>query len=185
MRVFQSILIFIIFFSNIAWSQTAPNFKPFTKNLELAKANEGALRELLDTTLNRFLSIANDSTSDVHKSIQSEFDFANHTGRLQSYRYPKKLKKNHIIIQFVSWSNENGILGEDSAWRSESLDAIIFIPVMYEDPHGQSAINLCFTTKLDIYIESKIQDGKSEKPRTSLTINKIDFTDILLKKEKP
>lgn len=165
--------------SNNVFSQTTPNFKPFTRNLEFAKANESSVKDLLDTTSKKFLLIANDTASEIHKSIQSEFKMAQETDHLQSYIYPQKLKRNSFILQFVDWSQENGILGEDSVWRSETLDAMIFIPVMYEDRHGESVINICFTTQLVIYVESKT-DGK-ENPKTTFGIKKMDFDEILAK----
>jgi hypothetical protein len=178
MRINKVLIILLASFSsNFALSQTTPNFRPFTRNLELAKANESSVKDLLDTTVKRFLLIANDTSSDVHKSIQSEFDLAKSTDRLQSFTYPEKLKKNHLIIQFLNWSHENATKGEDSVWRLESLDAIIFIPLMYEDPHGESVLSLCFRTDLSIVDESKIEGGENKKPTTTLRIKKMDFFD--------
>jgi hypothetical protein len=175
------LLISFIFLCNInIFSQTAPNFKPFTNNSQFAKSNEYLVKNLLDTTVKKFLLIANDTTSNVYKSVQSAFDDAKITDHLQSYIYPKTLRKNNITVQFVNWSQENGLLGEDSVWDSESLDAMIFIPVMFGDQHGETIMNLCFTAELNIYTESKTDiEGIS---KTTFNIKKVDFFEMLNKK---
>jgi hypothetical protein len=154
--------------------QTTPNFKPFTRNTSYAAANESAVKELLDTTVRKFLLIANDAKSALHKTIQDEFASGRETDRLESYNYPKKLGKNHLTVQFLNWTEVHGIYGNDSAWSNETLTAMVFIPVMTEEQKGSSVSNLCFKTDLEISTLDKL-DGGTAKPKISFQVSKIDL----------
>jgi len=88
----------IILFANKCVAQTRVDFRSFIPNSSLRSVNESVIEDLLDTTANRFLSLANDNRSALHKAIKEEFDEAKMEDRLKSYTYPSRLKKRDLVM---------------------------------------------------------------------------------------
>lgn len=166
--------IVFVFRISVCCAQTTPNFKPYTRNSSFAAANESAVKALLDTTVNKFILVANDTKSVLHKTIQGEFANSMQTDRLASYVYPKKIKKNNLTVQFLDWTEVHGLYGNDSAWSTETFTAIVFIPLMIEEQKGNSINNLCFKTELEISSLDKL-DGGTEKPKISFQVKKVNL----------
>jgi hypothetical protein len=175
------IFLFLLYlFSNHLFAQTKLNFKPYAKNIDVAKATEYDVAEYLDSSVNRFLQVANNDTSTVHKFIQAAFELSKSDGHQHLFLYPKKIKKSNLTTQFLQHVNTYGLHGTDSTWNSEDITAIIFMPVMEETGEGQTEYNLSFKTSLVIYDVKGYHDSTS-KPETSFKIENLDL-DLLQSK---
>lgn len=169
------------FFAVTCSGQPGLNFKPYTINNNLALANEDEAKQLLEISIKKFLLIANDTTSKLNYKIQSSFAELRAQDHLHSYIYPKKLSKECISTQFIDWTALNGLDGApDRAWNTEIFTTLIFVPLMIEEPKGNSVLHLCFKTELEIIHNDnpgKIMHGK-DKPEINYKIDEIDLTSL-------
>jgi len=175
MKIF--ICFFIILCANNCIAQTTPDFKSFIRNSSLERANASTLKELLDTTMVRFLSLANDTGTALHKLIQNEFSIRKESDHLESYKYPSKLKKKDVSIQYVDYNYVYGVKSEDSTWSTTTLTSLIFVPVMEDLWKGNNISTLCFKAEYEIS-EEGLLDGP-EHTEKKLAIKKIDIDETI------
>gem|GEM_PF-2260013 len=163
----------IIMFANKCVAQTRVDFRSFIPNSSLRSVNESVIEDLLDTTANRFLSLANDNRSALHKAIKEEFDEAKMEDRLKSYTYPSRLKKRDLNIQFVDWTEVHGLTSGDSVWNNTMFTSLIFIPVMIEEMKGESVLTICFKVEFEISGEGPL-DGTNKEGK-KFSVKKLDM----------
>lgn len=172
-----SMKIIFIFLSVVAFgkatAQIKPDFKPFIRSTAVANAYDARVKILMDSIACRFLTIANDSKTLLHKDIQNEFIEAEDKDRQRAYLYPKLLRRNNITVQFVNWTNVGGIYGSDSTWSNEEFTAMILIPLMLEEQKGNSVNSLCFLTGLTLSTLKPI-DAHTENLKISFKVKKLN-----------
>lgn len=162
-----------ILFANKCMAQKRVDFRSFIPNSSLRSSNESVIEYLLDTTANRFLSLANDGRSALHKAIKDGFEEGKQTDRLGSYTYPSTLKRRDLNIQFVNWTNLYGLEDGDSAWNNTVFTCLIFIPVMIEEMKGESVLTICFKTEFEISGDGPL--GGKSKEEKEFRIKKLNM----------
>lgn len=153
-----------------------------TKFVKTAAVAGGAISDidtLSEILRNKFIIIANDSSSKTHKDIQNFFEDYKTSEENKEYNiYPKKIGKQNVTVQYIDYSTNYGWVGQtmDSVFNSSTLTALVFIPAFDEFHKGQSVNTICFKATLEIYSETKLDSKKDYKREENITdLKMVDF----------
>lgn len=137
--------------------------KNYVRNSEVANVISSEIDSLKEKMADRFLSLANDTSSQIQKEIQLFFDDFKTKENLDHYVYPIKLEEKHLYIQQVNFTSNYGWIGTkaDSAFYSQELTALIIIPGIENLRKGQSVNSICFKMTIDFYSERNLRTEKA------------------------
>jgi hypothetical protein len=179
MRTKPTIILLLILTSLTCLAQRQADLKKFVKipdNATIARSEIDSMSKIAST---KFIGIANDIKSTTHKDIQSFFDDykLNHENTEHNI-YPKTIKKEHLTIQFINYSDNHGRVGQaaDSVFNTSRLTVLIFIPAFDNLHKGQAVNTICFEMTLEIYRESNMKTDKDYKrDEKIIVLKKMDF----------
>ncbi|MEO6832575.1 MAG: hypothetical protein ABI378_08975 [Chitinophagaceae bacterium] len=153
------------------FGQKQADLTKFVRNAAVANVAISDIDNLTQILRNRFVVIANDTTTEVHKNIQIFFEGYKISSDNREYNvYPKEINKKNVTIQYIDYATNYGWVGEtkDSVFNSSTLIALIFIPAFDQVHKGQVINTICFKATLEIYSEGKLDSKKDYKRKEKI-----------------
>jgi hypothetical protein len=179
MRAKLTIILLLILTSLNCLAQQQADLKKFVKISDNATGTISEIDSICKVLTTKFIAIANDLKSTTHKDIQSFFDDYRQSDENTEFNiYPKTIKKEHLTIQFIDYSDNHGWVGQasDSVFNSSTLTVLIFIPAFDNLGKGEAVNNICFKMTLEIYTESNMKTDKDYKREEKITeIKKVNL----------